>query len=525
MFLREKQDKFMLLRMEQIVKYYGSLCANDHVDLHLNEGEILAVVGENGAGKTTLMKVLYGLEAPSAGRIFLDDAQVHFHNPSQAIARGIGMVQQHFMLFEPFTVAENIVYGKEPRKGLLFDMERANRDIAALSEQYELPLNPRRKIAGMPVGLRQRVEILKVLYQNARIIIFDEPTAVLTPQEVDDLVLTIRQLAKSGKSIIIITHKLREVMAVADRAMVMREGRLIDDMPVSSTTIEDISFKMVGRQLLNRDIEEVQTGEDVLLVRNLCSSADVSSRQLENVNLHVKAGEIVGIAGVSGNGQTELVETLFGLRNAESGEVFVSGKPVTNKNVESVRNSGAALVPEDRYLWGCAGEATLSESTIMAHYRKPAFSRRGILKRGRIREFTRSLISEFGVKADSPDQKVKSLSGGNAQKLVVAREIAHNTPLLIACEPTRGIDIGAMEFIHILLVSSELSEISKLSDRIYVMYEGRINGEFSRGNVSEKELGLLMAGGHSEEPPEEPPENHPENQPENHPKNHPEVSE
>lgn len=493
--------------MENIVKYYDKLCANDHVDLSLDKGEILAVIGENGAGKTTLMKILYGLEAPTSGRIVLNGEEVQFHNPSQAIAKGIGMVQQHFMLFEPFTIAENIVYGKEPKKGAFFDVDLANKNIAELSQKYELPLNPKQKIAGLPVGLRQRVEILKVLYQNSEIIIFDEPTAVLTPQEVTDLVKTLKQLAEAGKSIIIITHKLCEVMDVADRVMVMREGKLIDDVLVSDTTIEEISFKMVGRQLVDQEIKEINTGTDILRVRNLKRKASLASHKLEDVNIHVKAGEIVGIAGVSGNGQNELIDSIFGLKKCDSGEILIKDVSTFNKDVREVRNSGVALVPEDRYLWGSAKDGSLTENTIMAHYKKEGLSKNGILNSGNTRDFTAALIKEFSVKADSPDQKIKSLSGGNAQKLVVAREVAQKTPLLIACEPTRGIDIGAMEFIHdkliekrdngdgVLLISSELTEITKLSDRIYVMYEGRINGEFERGKVNEEQLGLLMAGG------------------------------
>ncbi len=497
----------VLLQMEGIVKRYGDLVANDRIDLALHKGEILAVIGENGAGKTTLMKVLYGLEQPDAGRITLDGKEVAFHNAAGAIAHGIGMVQQHFMLFEPFTVAENIVYGKEPRKGPFFDIRAANEMVKALSEQYQLPLDPKRKIQGMPVGLQQRVEILKVLYQNAEIIIFDEPTAVLTPQEVHELLKTMKQLAKLGKSIIIITHKLGEVMEVADRAMVMRLGKRVAEKNIADTTIEELSFLMVGRQLQNTEIPLVKRGKDVLVVKDLHKQGKEAMPVLDHLSIHVGAGEIVGIAGVSGNGQTELIQCIFGLQKADSGEVTVEGRDVYNRNVFSVREAGVALIPEDRYIWGSAQEATIAETAIMAHYRKPEFCRHGVLKVKNIEKFAKGIVKEFGVKTDDVHLKTKSLSGGNAQKLVAAREITQHTPLLIACEPTRGVDIGAMEFIHdtlinkrndggaVLLVSSELTEIMKLSDRIYVMYNGRIGGEFERGKVDEEELGLLMAGG------------------------------
>jgi len=498
----------MLLRMENIVKNFGSVIANNDVNLTLNKGEILAVIGENGAGKTTLMKILYGLHAPTKGHIFLEDKEVHFKNPAQAIAKGIGMVQQHFMLFEPFTVAENIVYGKEPTKGMFFDLERANKEVEELSRKYELPLNPRRKLHGMPVGLRQRVEIMKVLYQNTDIIIFDEPTAVLTPQEVKELLKTMKLLSQMGKSIIIITHKLEEVMDVADRAMVMRNGLVVDDVKIEDTSIEDLSFKMVGRQLIDKSIETGEVGENVLMVKDLnMTEKGASEPILNHVNIKIDAGEIVGIAGVSGNGQTELIDTLFGLKKADSGQVTLKGESIFNQSVRQVRDAGVALVPEDRTIWGSAGPGTLNENTIMGHYLKPEFSKNGILNKKNIHKFTQGLIDEFTVKADSPRQKISSLSGGNAQKLIVAREFAQHSPLLIACEPTRGVDIGAMEFIHdsilnkrengagILLVSSELSEIMKLSDRIYVMYEGKITGEFTRENANEEDIGLLMAGG------------------------------
>jgi len=502
----EKNNE-VILQMDQITKSYGTLLANDRVDLTLKKGEILAVLGENGAGKTTLMKVLYGLEQANSGNIKIRGKDIHVKNPAHAIAEGIGMVQQHFMLFDPFTVAENVVYGNEPKKNVFFDLKAANDLVAELSQKYELPLDPKSKIEGMPVGLRQRVEILKVLYQNTDIIIFDEPTAVLTPQEVRELLRTMKHLAASGKSIIIITHKLNEVMEVADRALVMRLGKLVGNVNVCDTSIEELSFMMVGRQLVDKTLPEVEQSLDVLVVKDLSLKTKDGGDVLSDLSLHVKGGEIVGIAGVSGNGQSELVECIFGLRKADKGSVKVKDKELFHAPVKEVRNSGVALIPEDRYIWGSAVDATITETAIMSHYRKPEFSKKGILRTKSLKQFAQRLVNEFSVKTDNIADKTGSLSGGNTQKLIAAREISQETPLLIASEPTRGVDIGAMEFIHdkliekrskgdaVLLISSELSEIMKLSDRIYVIYDGQINGEFTRGNVDEEELGLLMVGG------------------------------
>lgn len=507
--LKENQEE--ILRMDGIVKCYGDLVADDHVNLTLHKQEILAVIGENGAGKTTLMKVLYGLEQPDSGDIYVRGEKVQIRNAGQAIANGIGMVQQHFMLFEPFTVAENVVYGHEPQKGLFFDEEAANQIIRDLSKKYELPLDPKAKIEGMPVGLRQRVEIMKVLFQNTDIIVFDEPTAVLTPQEVHELLQTMKQLAEAGKSIIIITHKLNEVMEVADRAIVMRLGKRIADLKISDTSIEELSFLMVGHKLIEKNIPEKIPGKPILQIENLCLQEKGGHYILDHINMHVDAGEIVGIAGVSGNGQSELAQCIFGLEKADSGSIQVENVEIFNKPVKDVREAGTAMIPEDRMLWGSASQATISETAIMGHYEKPEFSKDGILNISSIRKFASSIVKKFSVKTDSILQRTSSLSGGNAQKLVVAREMSQNTPLLLACEPTRGIDIGATEYIHeqliekrtrgdaVLLISSELTEILRLSDRIYVMYEGRINGEFSRGDVTEEVLGLQMVGGKKNE--------------------------
>ncbi len=497
----------MLLEMKHITKKYGDLLANDDISISLETGEILAIIGENGAGKTTIMKILYGLEQANAGEIYLNGALQDFKNPSDSIHKGIGMVQQHFMLFEPFTVAENIVYSREPKKGMFMDMEHAKNIVRDLGTKYELKLNPDDKIEDMPVGLRQRVEILKVLYQDANIIIFDEPTAVLTPQEVTDLIVTIKNLSRLGKSIIIITHKLREVMELADRAVVLRAGKFIAERKIEDTSIEELSYLMIGEQIPQKAFEPTDYHGKVLEIKNLSVFNKMGYKVVNNLSLHVNAGEIVGIAGVSGNGQSELEQALLGLLKTSQGSILLQGKEITNLSVLKRRQAGAAMIPEDRYRWGSATAANIIETSLMVHHRKAAMSHKGIFKKKQMRAFAKEVVDDFQVKVEDIYDKTGSLSGGNAQKLIVGRELKQQTPLLIACEPTRGVDIGAMEYIHdrllekrkngdgVLLFSSELSEIMKLSDRIYVMYEGTIAGELKRGQCTEEEIGLLIAGG------------------------------
>ena len=496
----------MVFEMKHITKIYDKVVANDDVSLHLNRGEILSIVGENGAGKSTIMKILYGLERPDAGEIVVGGVPQHFHNPSDAMAVGIGMVQQHFMLFEQMSVAENIVFGNELRRGPFMDMAATLEKVRQLSERYGLRIDPRAKIADCPVGLRQRVEILKILYQNAEIIIFDEPSAVLTPLEVEALLETIRGLAKAGKSIVLITHKLQEVMAVSDRVYVMRQGRVVAERMAADTDMEELALLMVGHPLANYDIDAPHPGATMLETRGL-SLTENGREVLKGIDLHVNAGEIVGIAGVSGNGQSELIRCITGLSRCSGGQVLVGGVDVTNRPVREIRRAGLAHVSEDRYVWGSATEGTLEENGLMARQDEAPFSRHGIVDHRAVRDYAVGLIRDFGVKAASSVQKMRELSGGNAQKLIVAREMSLQTPVLICCEPTRGIDVGAMETIHnrllerreqgtaILLVSSELTEIMSLSDRIYVIFEGRVVGEFARGSMDDKRLGLLMVGG------------------------------
>ena len=498
----------MLVEMKHITKTYGALVANNSIDLTLKKGEILAVVGENGAGKSTLMKILYGLEAYDSGEILINGESRKFRSPHDAIDSGIGMVQQHFMLFPPFTAAENIVYGHEPkRKGILFNRAEASDKVKELCKRYGMYIDPNVKVADCPVGLQQRIEILKVLYQGVEIIIFDEPSAVLTPQEVKELLKTIKDLKQAGKSIILITHKLSEVMAVADRVMVMRLGQLIKTMPIGETSIEEMSFLMVGHKLETRKIKKIEQGSAVLKVEHLTLAGSGERNTLDDVNLFVRRGEIVGIAGVSGNGQSELIQCLTGILKFQAGSVIINDQDVSNRSVQEIRDSGCACIPEDRYYWGNAAEATLVENAIMSHYKKSNLMRYGIFHKKNTRKFANDCMAEFDVRYSSDRQATQELSGGNVQKLIVAREISQHSPFLIAAEPTRGIDIGAIDFIHgkllekrekgdgILLISSELTEIFALSDRIYVMYEGKIAGEFSREEATSDKVGLVMMGG------------------------------
>jgi len=494
----------MLLQMNQITKTYGTLTANAKVDFTLREGEIHALVGENGAGKTTLMRMLYGMEQPTSGTIHMHDKTVAFANPTDAIRHGIGMVHQHFMLFPSFTVAENIVIGNEPH-GVKFDRKKAALQVEALCATYKLPIDPLKKVADCPLGMQQRVEILKVLYQGADIIILDEPTGVLTPLEAKELLAIMKSLAAQGKSFIIITHKLHEVMEVADRITVLRDGKVTGTLDAAATNVEELSRLMVGRELAKTERSVLSPGATVLEVKGVSIAGKKGKPVLDRVSFQVKAGEIVGIAGISGNGQSELLQSISGLTTIDQGEIRLLGKDVAGRSVREIRESGLSHIPEDRYQWGAAKEGTVLENGTMGHHRTNR--RYGLLQGKALRAMVDRFIQQFEIKARSQETKVKFLSGGNVQKLIVAREIAQNKPFLIAAEPTRGVDIGAMELIHdellkkrdeqgaILLVSSELTEILKLSDRILVMYEGRIAGELPASEATEEQISLWMAGG------------------------------
>lgn len=485
------------VELRGITKEFPGTLANDRVDLTVARGEIHALMGENGAGKSTLMSVLYGLQRPDAGQILLDGCERTFASPSEAIAAGLGMVHQSFKLFPSFTVAENVVYAAEPRRFGLVDRGEALRRVGALADEHGLAVDPAAKVGDLPVGVRQRVEILKLLYRGARTLILDEPTAVLTPSEADALSGVLRSLADDGRTVLLVTHKLREVMEGSDAVTVLRDGRVAARMRTAETSADGIAAAMTGRAVeLDRVHPPGTPGGEVLLVDSLSTDA------VREVSLSLRAGEIVGIAGVAGNGQSELAEAIAGLRPVSSGRITLCGQDITDASAAGRRGAGLAYVPEDRVAVGTAPAATIAENLAMGHHRG-----HGLLRPSWLREHARVLIDRFGIKAASPRHTAGSLSGGNLQKLVIGRELAHESPLLIVEQPTRGVDIGAIQTIHdqliahrdaghaILLVSAELSEIRGLSDRVLVMYEGRVAAELPRADADEQALGLAMAGG------------------------------
>jgi simple sugar transport system ATP-binding protein len=498
-----------IVELRNITKRFpGGVLANDRVSLDLRQGEILGLLGENGAGKTTLMNILYGLYRPDEGEIRLRGAPVHFHSPHDAIAHGLGMVHQHFMLVPKFTVAENLMLGQpSPRAPLLADRRAVAQRILDLSAQYGLQVDPHAPVWQLSVGQEQRVEILKTLYRGAEILILDEPTAVLTPQEVDELLAILRNLAADGRSIIFISHKLREVMEVCDRIAVMRDGRLVDVVLTAQTTTQALSRMMVGREVMLRvDKAPATPGEVLLRIQNLHAKDDRGLPALRGVNLTVRAGEIVGVAGVEGNGQRELEETLRGLRPVSAGRIELCGRDVTGRAPRDIIDAGLGHVPSDRYRTGLLRDFSVAENLALVTVDRPPFTRRGLLDMAAMRSRARQLVQAFDVRTPSVDVRVAALSGGNAQKVVLAREIAHGPRVLLVAQPTRGVDVGAIEYVHrelvrrrdegmaILLISTELDEILALSDRIVVLYQGRIVGECPAEGVSVEALGLMMGG-------------------------------
>ncbi|HLJ70083.1 MAG TPA: ABC transporter ATP-binding protein [Roseiarcus sp.] len=494
------------LEAQGVVKRYGALLANDHVDLAVERGEIHAVMGENGAGKSTLMSILYGLQQPDEGRILLRGAEVRFRSALDAIAAGMGMVHQAFKLFNSLSVWENIVYAQEPVSGPFIDRRAARRRVADLAQRHRLGVDPDASVGALSVGVRQRIEILKALYRDAKILILDEPTAVLTPQERDGLFDVMRHLAAEGRTILFVTHKLHEVMAITGRVTVLRDGRVVAKMKTSETSPREIIRAMTGRNVsLNVEKAPARLGAPLLEAIDLTVGSG-RKPAVDRANLSVRAGEIVGIAGVAGNGQSELVEALVGLRSPASGAVRVAGRDVTKTNVAERRAAGIAYVPEDRALVGSALPASAADNLAMGFQRNPPVARGFLIDPAAMASRAQALIAKFGVKIAGARAAVGSLSGGNLQKVVVARELSHEAPVLIAEQPTRGLDVGATEFIHgqlvaerdkgraVLLISAELSEILALSDRILVMYEGKILAEVPQAKANEETLGLLMAG-------------------------------
>jgi len=497
----------LVLEMRGIRKEFPGTLANDDVSLDVRRGEVHALLGENGAGKSTLMNILYGLYRPDAGEILVNGRTVEFGSARDAISTGIGMVHQHFMLIPVMTVAENIVLGVEPRKGLLLDERTAERRVHDLSERFGLAVDPAALVSDITVGQQQRVEILKALYRGADILILDEPTAVLTPQEAHELFEIIRSLQADGKSIIFISHKLNEVLEIADRITVLRRGRKIETVPSDGATEESLARAMVGRDVLLRvEKAPAQPGDVLLSVEDLHVRDERGIEKVRGVSLEVRAGEIVGVAGVDGNGQTELIDAITGLMKSESGTIRVAGEEVRDASAREMLDAGVGHIPEDRQRRGLVLEFSIAENIALHDYAKPPDSKWSWLFPSRLVARARGLITEFDIRGGGPLTAAGGLSGGNQQKVVAAREIARDPKVLIAAQPTRGLDVGAIEYLHrrlvterdegraVLLISLELEEILSLSDRILVIYEGEIVGEHD-ASVSEEQIGFEMLGG------------------------------
>ena len=500
------------IEMLNITKRFPGIVANDNITLQLKKGEIHALLGENGAGKSTLMSVLFGLYQPEEGEIRKDGKKVTINNPNDANDLGIGMVHQHFKLVECFSVLDNIVLGVETTKNGLLKMDEAKKKVMELSEKYGLIVDPDALIEDISVGMQQRTEILKMLYRDNEILIFDEPTAVLTPQEIKELMQIMKNLAKEGKSILFISHKLAEIMEVADRCSVLRKGKYIGTVDIKDATPESLSSMMVGRDV-NFKVEksEAEPKEEVLHIEKLNVMCDLHDKLgVKDVSFNVKAGEIVCIAGIDGNGQRELVYGITGLRKAVSGKILLEGKDVTNLSIRERNVSGISHIPEDRHKHGLVLDYSLEDNIVLQRYFEPEFSGKGplgFLKRKNIRKYAEKLIDEYDIRSgQGAITMARSMSGGNQQKAIIAREVDNESKLLVAIQPTRGLDVGAIENIHkqlvkhrdagnaVLLVSFELDEVMNVSDRILVMYEGEIVGEFNPKNVTVEELGLYMAG-------------------------------
>lgn len=506
----EDQKSTYAIEMLGITKAFPGVVANDDITLQVKENEVLALLGENGAGKSTLMSILFGSYDADKGTIKLRGKEVKIKDPNDATALGIGMVHQHFKLIHNYTVAENIVLGVEPRKRFgLLDLKSAEKKVQELSDLYGLKVNPKDKIEDITVGTQQRVEILKVLYRNADIIIFDEPTAVLTPQEIDDLMEIIRRLKKEGKTIILITHKLKEIKAVADRCTVLRRGKTVGTVNVADVTEDQLAELMVGRAV-KFEIEKkpANVGAEVLRIENLCVKNTRGSLAVNNLSLDVHAGEIVGVAGVDGNGQSELLYGITGMTKVESGKIFYNGEDVTKLSVRKRIEKGIGHIPEDRQKHGVVGQFSVAYNVALKNYYKEPYTKNGIiLNEKAMEDKAAQLIGDFDIRAGKgADTALSSMSGGNQQKVIVAREIDMGGDLLVIAQPTRGLDVGAIEYIRkrileerdkgraILLISFELDEIMNLCDRIATISKGSIVGVFKAGEVNEKQIGIMMAG-------------------------------
>lgn len=502
-----------VIEMQNIVKKFGDFTANDGINLTVHKGEIHAILGENGAGKSTLMNQLYGMFLPTSGQILVNGKPVVLDSPKKAIEAGIGMVHQHFMLVQPFTVTENIALGMEPVKGLALDMKTARSNVVALSEKYNLAIDPDAKIEDISVGMQQRVEILKALYRGAETLILDEPTASLTPQEITELIHIMHNLTADGKSIILITHKLKEIKAAADFCTIIRLGKYIDTVNVDEVTENDLASLMVGRNVeFKVDKPAMEPGEVVLDVKDLHGVDYRGVEILKGLSLQVRKGEILGIAGIDGNGQSEMVEIITGLRKATSGQVLVNGVEVMNKPPRFGFEHGVSSIPEDRQKHGLVLDFSVADNMVLQNYADEPFAKNGIfLNKKAIQDHAAAAMEKYDIRPRNAVQKpAGTLSGGNQQKVIIAREVNNDKDLLIAVNPTRGLDVGAIEYVHryiveqrnkgkaVLLVSFELDEIMSLSDRIDVIFDGKINGSMLGSEADENKLGLMMAGGKAE---------------------------
>jgi ABC-type uncharacterized transport system ATPase subunit len=503
-----------MLELRNITKRFGEVLANDQINIKVEAGTIHAIVGENGAGKSTAMRIAYGFYTADSGEILIDNQVCQIATPHDAIARGVGMVHQHFMLVAPMTVAENIVLGAEPGSQVSLDLAKAASEIRKLSEEFKLAVDPNAVVENLSVGQQQRVELLKALYRHAQLLILDEPTAVLTPQEVEEFFAILRRMRQQGKTVVIITHKLSEVLAISDEVTVMRDGRVVGRLQTKETNAAELARLMVGREVLLRvDKPEAKIGATKLKVSDLSVTTKDGSSRVDKVSFEVRAGEIVGIAGVEGNGQTELIEALSGLVESSqiSGAIKFEGKDITRLGARLRRELGIAHIPEDRHRRGLLLEFDLAENSILGvHYRKPVVAYAGdiFLDNAAIRRRANEIIEAFDVRPANPDLPARSLSGGNQQKLIIGREFDLHPKLLLVSQPTRGVDIGAIEFIHrklvalrdagcaVLLVSAELEEVTSLSDRLLIIHKGRIVGEVDPKTATNEEIGLMMTGGH-----------------------------
>ncbi|MFD3259113.1 ABC transporter ATP-binding protein [Paenibacillus lentus] len=497
------------LELKGITKRFPGVVANDSISFQLKRGEIHALLGENGAGKSTLMSIVFGLYQPDEGEIYVNGQKELIDSPNKAIDLGIGMVHQHFKLVEPFTVTENIILGMEPKKGMKIDIKGASAQVKKLSEQYKLDVDPMATIESISVGMQQRVEIIKTLYRGADILIFDEPTAVLTPQEISELLEIMRRLVAEGKSIVLITHKLKEIMEIADTCTIIRRGKVIESVEVAKTNPQELAEKMVGKAVnFKTEKQAAKPGDALLEVKDLVVESGKGKNAVDGLSFSVRAGEIVGIAGVDGNGQTELIEAITGMRGIKSGEILLQGKSVTNQSPRFISESGLSHIPQDRHKHGLVLDFTVSENIILQTYDHPELNQRGFINEKSRDEMAARLVKEFDVRTPSIDTKVRSMSGGNQQKVIIAREIDKKPQVLIAAQPTRGLDVGAIEFVHqqliaqrdegkaVLLVSFELEEILNVADRILVLFGGQIVGETTPESTNDQQLGLMMAGKH-----------------------------